>query len=89
MIDKNVIKREPNDTWRPAMIIPHGFKAKIKQYRILNKNLLSENEKLEKEITENRLLGIEKHKVSCRELNLLNLKLSKLIKDRFIRVEGI
>lgn len=89
MIDRNVIKREPIDNWKPAMIIPHGIKAKIAHYKILNKNLLIENQELEKEIAENRLFGIENNKIGSKELKILNSKLSKLIKERIIKVEEI
>ena len=89
MLDRNVIKRDPIDSWRPVMIIPHGFKAKIAHYKILNKNLMIENQELEKEIAENRLLGIENNKIGSKELNLINSKLNKMIKERIFKVEEV
>ena len=48
-----------------------------------------ENQELEKEIAENRLLGIENNKIGSKELNLINSKLNKMIKERIFKVEEV
>ncbi len=89
MLDKKILNREKTDKWKPVMVIPHGFKAKIEHYKILNKNLIRENQELEKTISENRLLGIESTKIGSRELILLNSKLGKLLNERILKVGEI
>ena len=74
MIDRNVVKKENNSTWRIAVLVPHGFSAKKQYYKVLNKNLEKENIELKGviendrsgELIENSLDGVNLRRLSSK-----------------------
>ena len=70
MIDRSVIKKDREGSWRVAMLIPHGFVAKREYYKVLNCSLEAENLELKEKLSNDRIGGILKgNRVSFESLN--------------------
>jgi len=86
MIDKNFAKRSKDYKWTAVKFLPYGFFEKRMHYKVLNKNMILENEKLKEKLKCDRLSEELSKKTDNRNSLLLNLndKLSKILKLGFI-----
>lgn len=81
MIDRNVIKRSTEYSWKQPSLLPCGFWKKIVYYKTLNRNLIIENEKLYKELKKDLIVLDDKEKsFSLEKLAKLNTKLTKILR---------
>lgn len=81
MIDRNVVKRNSQYSWKQADLLPRGVFERRAYYKVLNKNLSLENEKLEKELKQDlKNLGIEDKNFNVEKLMRINTKLTKILK---------
>lgn len=81
MIDRNVIKRSSQYSWKQADLLPRGVFEKRAYYKVLNKNLIAENEKLENDLRQNlRNLEIVDKNFNFEKLMRINTKLTKILK---------
>ncbi len=80
MIDRNIIKRSENYSWRKADLLPNGIFEKRAYYKILNKNLILENEKLEDNLKSNFIKKFKEKNWTKEKLVKLNSKLAKILK---------
>lgn len=81
MIDRNVIKRSSQYSWKQADLLPRGVFEKRAYYKVLNKNLIAENEKLENDLKQNlRNLEIVDKNFNFEKLMRINTKLTKILK---------
>lgn len=81
MIDRRIIKRNDSYAWKQADLLPHGFWEKRAYYKVLNKNLELENEKLEKQLKSDLLVALEEKSFGLEKLIKLNSKLTKILKN--------
>ena len=79
MIDRNVIKSNQNDYWRQAILIPNGIWERRAYYKVLNKNIIKENEELKMKLNDNRIQEIYKKDKNKDNLIRLNSKLGKIL----------
>lgn len=79
MVDRNVIKRNNVDKWKPATLIPDGVFEKKSHYKILNKNLLKENKEIQAKLKNNRFILENEKNLTVSKLIRLNSKLSKIV----------
>lgn len=79
MVDRNVIKRIASNSWRQAVLVPHGFFEKRAYYKVLNKNVIKENEELKLELSDNRIEKIKEKNLTKENLVRLNSKLGKIL----------
>lgn len=82
MIDRNVIKREVLDSWQVSNIVPTGFFNQRAYYKILNKNLETENEKLKNELNGFVKKSFNEYSFTKEGLTRLNSKLAKILNGR-------
>ena len=80
MIDRNSIKSDRAGYWKPSSLIPTGFFEKKAYYKLLNKNIEEENNKLEGKIESVGLVEELKKTSPSHNLVKLNSKLGKIIK---------
>lgn len=81
MLDRRIIKRNNDYSWKQANLLPTGFFEKRAYYKILNKNLSIENEKLEKDLKSDLLVALEEKSFDLQKLIKLNVKLTKILKN--------
>lgn len=79
MIDRNTIKRNEDYSWKCVDMLPSGFFAKKEHYRILNNAIITENQRLEKELVDEDRLSELTGKQNVK-LRRLNEKLAKILK---------
>lgn len=80
MIDRNVIKRN-SYSWKQADLLPRGIFEKRAYYKVLNRNLIAENEKLENDLKQDlRNLEIVDKNFNIEKLMRINTKLTKILK---------
>lgn len=84
MIDRNIVKRVEDYTWRKADLIPSGFFEKRLYYKILNKNLILENQKLEENLKSEFLDCIKEKSLIKERLIKINSKLAKILKNGLV-----
>lgn len=84
MIDKNVVKRNEGYVWKKADLLPSGIFEKRAYYKILNKNLILENQKLEQKLNSDFLEELKQKSFKMERLRKLNAKLSKILKKGVI-----
>lgn len=84
MIDRNVIKRVEDYSWQKANLLPNGIFEKMAYYKILNKNLILENEKLENNLKSDFIEKMKEKNWTKEKLIKLNYKLSKILKNGVI-----
>lgn len=81
MIDRNVIKRNSQYSWKQADLVPRGVFERRAYYKVLNKNLISENEKFENELKQDlENFEIEDKNFNMEKLMRINTKLTKILK---------
>lgn len=81
MIDRNVIKRNLQYSWKQADLLPRGVFEKRAYYKVLNRNLISENEKLESELKQDiKNPETEVTNFNIEKLIRMNTKLTKILK---------
>lgn len=86
MIDRNTVEKECRDSWKPAILIPHGFNAKREYYRILNKKLTEENEILENKLNNRKEFELEEECFKMKDLIRLNSKLTKIARIKVTEI---
>lgn len=79
MIDRNVVKRSEDYTWRKANLVPSGIFEKRAYYKILNKNIALENQKLEENLKSEFLEIIKEKSLVKERLMKINSKLGKIL----------
>lgn len=80
MIDRNVIKGLETHPWRKADLIPNGVFEKRAYYKILNKNIILENQKLEEILKSEFLENLKEKSLVKERLVKMNSKLAKILK---------
>ena len=81
MIDRNVVKRNSQYSWKQADLLPRGVFEKKSYYKVLNNNLIVENEKLENELKQDFInFEVEDRGFSFEKLMRLDTKLTKILK---------
>ena len=81
MIDRNVVKRNSQHSWKQADLLPRGVFEKKSYYKVLNNNLIVENEKLENELKQDFInFEVEDRGFSFEKLMRLDTKLTKILK---------
>lgn len=82
MVDRNVIKRNAEGSWKMATLVPKGFFAQRAYYKVLNKNVALENEELKKQLNGSVKLDWKEESFSKEKLLKLNSKLAKILKEK-------
>ena len=82
MVDRNVIKRNAEGSWKMATLLPKGFFAQRAYYKVLNKNVALENEELKKQLNGSVKLDWKEESFSKEKLLKLNSKLAKILKEK-------
>lgn len=80
MIDRNVVKRSEDYSWKKADLLPSGVFETRAYYKVLNKNIALENDELEKQLCCEFIDKSEEKSFSVQKLVKLNSKLSKILK---------
>lgn len=81
MIDKNTVKRSASRSWKPVELLPKGIFNIKNYYKILNKNLKIENEKLQNQLDKKVEMRLVTRDSGVERLALINSKLAKIIKN--------
>lgn len=82
MVDRNVVKRNVEGSWKMAALVPRGFFAQRAYYKVLNKNVALENEELKKQLKGSVELEWKDESFSKEKLLKLNSKLAKILKEK-------
>lgn len=81
MIDRNTVKRNSQYSWKQVDLLPRGVFERRAYYRVLNKNLIIENEKLENELKQElRSSEIIDKGFNIEKLMRMNTKLNKILR---------
>lgn len=83
MIDRNVVKRNLDYSWKQVQLIPYGIFEKRSYYKILNKSLSNENDNLKEKLENNLRIKeeMEERSFSVEKLVRLNTKLTKILRS--------
>lgn len=84
MIDRNVIKKNTGNSWKIVSLEPKGFFAQKAYYKVLNKNIINENEDLKKQLRDSVELNWKEESFSKEKLLKLNSKLAKILKEKVV-----
>lgn len=79
MLDKSIIRKANNDSWRKIQLIPRGILEKRAYFKVLNKNLEEENNKLMEKLNDNRLYNVKENNITKENLLRLNSKITKIL----------
>lgn len=82
MIDRNVVKRNSEYSWKQAELVPYGIFEKRAYYKVLNKSLSLENEKIEEELKKDLNLKEDVGRnLTIEKLIRIDMKLAKMLKS--------
>lgn len=84
MIDRNIIKRNSEASWRVADIVPTGFFNQRAYYKILNKNLEEDNKKLKDKLNDITKESFSEYSFTKEGLMKLNVKLAKILSGKIV-----
>ena len=82
MVDRNVIKRNAENSWKMVSLEPKGFFAQKAYYKTLNKSIANDNENLKKQLRDSVELNCKEESFSKEKLLKLNSKLAKILKEK-------
>ena len=82
MVDRNVIKRNAENSWKMVSLEPKGFFAQKAYYKTLNKSIANDNENLKKQLRDSVELNWKEESFSKEKLLKLNSKLAKILKEK-------
>ena len=84
MVDRNVIKRNAENSWKMVSLEPKGFFAQRAYYKTLNKSIANDNENLKKQLRDSVELNWKEESFSKEKLLKLNSKLAKILKEKVV-----
>ena len=84
MVDRNVIKRNAENSWKMVSLEPKGFFAQKAYYKTLNKSIANDNENLKKQLRDSVELNWKEESFSKEKLLKLNSKLAKILKEKVV-----
>lgn len=84
MVDRNVIKRNAENSWKMVSLEPKGVFAQKAYYKTLNKNIATDNENLRKQLRDSVELNWKEESFSKEKLLKLNSKLAKILKEKVV-----